>query len=314
MPKVSIIVAAYNVEQYIKKCIDSLVSQTLHDIQIIIVDDGSTDKTADIVKPFLDTRVQYIFKENGGLSDARNYGLQFVQGDYIAFVDGDDFVEPEMYLLMYENAKKNDSDVVECAYFKDYEKKYIVCNIEERQNQIVKFTPYNAWNKLYKTELFRKYDLKFMKDVWYEDFNFNLKLSFYVSKTSFLQIPLYHYIQRQGSIMHSVSKKVLDVFIVQQDVYNFLSTKDKYDFNDIEWYFAKSLLISSMIRLCKYDAQNETNFSTRNFDYLCELFPNWRKSSCLKKITAVNLYLRCMTKMSYKVLRCLLYQFYKRKL
>ena len=109
MPKVSIIVPFYNVEKYIEKCLQTLVDQTLEDIEIILVNDGSKDKTIDIVKKYQEmypTKIVYLEKANGGLSDARNYAIPYAKGEYIAFLDSDDYVETTMYQEMYEIAKK----------------------------------------------------------------------------------------------------------------------------------------------------------------------------------------------------------------
>ncbi|MGN1327029.1 MAG: glycosyltransferase family 2 protein, partial [Clostridia bacterium] len=113
MPKVSVIVPIYNVEKYITKCLESLANQTLEDIQIILVNDGSTDNSGKIAKEYADkySNIIYLEKENGGLSDARNYGLKYATGDYISFVDSDDYVNKELYsnLINYMN---NDYDMV----------------------------------------------------------------------------------------------------------------------------------------------------------------------------------------------------------
>ena len=113
MPKVSVIVPIYNVEKYIAKCLESLVNQTLEDIQIILVNDGSTDNSGKIAKQYASkylTKIIYVEKENGGLSDARNYGLRYATGDYISFVDADDYVNKDLYsnLINYMN---NDYDM-----------------------------------------------------------------------------------------------------------------------------------------------------------------------------------------------------------
>ena len=312
MPKISIIVPCYNVEKYVKKCIESLLNQSFQDIQIIVVDDGSKDSTAKIVQKITDPRLLYVYKQNGGLSSARNYGLQFVDGDYIAFVDGDDWVEPEMYRLMYESAIQNTSDVVECAYFKDWKSKQIVCNVKWQPN-IVRFNPYNVCLKLYKRSLIEKSSVQFKPEILYEDFNFNLKISYYVNKVSFVDVPLYHYIQRDGSIMHTVSKKVLDIFTCCDDIYDFLSKKANYNFNDIKWYFAKELLVASFFRLCKFDAQNNTNYSKQNYIYLKNKFPDWKKSTCLKKNSPINIYLRFVNKFFYELIRKIFVLKYKMK-
>ena len=126
MPKVSVIVPCYNVEKYIRKCAETLVNQTLDDIEIIFVNDGSTDGTDEIIKEYKKNypkKVVHLEKENGGLSDARNFALPFAKGEYIAFVDSDDYVELNMYQEMYDIAKKENSDMVECNFIWEYPNK-----------------------------------------------------------------------------------------------------------------------------------------------------------------------------------------------
>ena len=120
MIKVSIIVPFYNVENYIEKCLQSLVNQTLEDIEILLVNDGSKDRSEEIAKQFIEkypNKIIYLEKENGGLSDARNYAIPHAKGEYIAFLDSDDYVETNMYEEMYNKAKKEDLDYVECDFF-----------------------------------------------------------------------------------------------------------------------------------------------------------------------------------------------------
>ena len=112
MPKVSVIVPVYNVEKYIEKCLESLVNQTLKDIEIIIVNDGSKDKSEKIINKFLSKykNIVYVEKQNGGLSDARNYGMKYAKGEYIAFLDSDDYVDTTIYEKMYNKAKEENAD------------------------------------------------------------------------------------------------------------------------------------------------------------------------------------------------------------
>ena len=113
--KVSVIVPVYKTEAYLEKCLDSLVNQTLSDIEIIVVNDGSPDNSQDIIDRYVEKypqKVKGVIKENGGLSDARNYGLDFVSGEFVTFVDSDDYVELDSYEKTYNYAKENDLDVV----------------------------------------------------------------------------------------------------------------------------------------------------------------------------------------------------------
>ena len=120
MVKVSIIVPFYNVEKYIKKCLETLVNQTLQEIEILLVNDGSKDNSEQIAKEYCEKypeKIIYLEKENGGLSDARNYAIPQAKGEYIAFLDSDDYVELDMYEKMYKLAKEDNSDMVECDFF-----------------------------------------------------------------------------------------------------------------------------------------------------------------------------------------------------
>ena len=116
MPKVSIIVPVYNMQNYLKKCFDSLINQTLADVEIIVVNDESTDNSPEIIEAYalMDKRIKVINRKNGGLSMARNSGMSVATGEYIGFVDSDDWVELEMYEKMYDLASKHSADIVIC--------------------------------------------------------------------------------------------------------------------------------------------------------------------------------------------------------
>ena len=153
MPKVSVIVPFYNVEGYIEKCLETLVNQTLKDIEIILVNDGSKDRSIDIVKKFLKQypeKIVYLEKENGGLSDARNFAIPYARGEYIAFLDSDDYVEKDMYQLMYDMAQKEKSDMVECDFFWNYPDKVKTDVGEKYEGTAEALTKIRvvAWNKL----------------------------------------------------------------------------------------------------------------------------------------------------------------------
>ena len=180
MPKVSVIVPVYNVEQYIEKCLNSLIGQTLDDLEIIIVNDGSKDNSKKIIEKFIEkypSKIVYLEKENGGLSDARNYGLPYAKGEYVAFLDSDDYVEKNMYKDMYELAKKENSDMVECDFYWEYPNKVKEDKgaIYNGKNEMLEKVRVVAWNKLIKKEILEKSQVKFPKDLRYEDVEFILK-------------------------------------------------------------------------------------------------------------------------------------------
>ena len=211
MPKVSIIVPVYNVEKYLGKCIDSILAQTFTDYELFLVDDGSPDNCGKICDEYAgkDGRIKVIHKENGGLSDARNVAIDIASGEYLSFIDSDDYVEPDMIESMYKALIETDSDVAVCGmdsfdengrvtdYYKPHEKR-MVCKGEDRCEFL--YQP-SACNKLYKETIFE--DLRFPKGRLYEDayvFHYILEKApsfVYTGKVS------YHYYQRSQSIMRS---------------------------------------------------------------------------------------------------------------
>lgn len=214
-PLLSVIVPVYNVEDYLSKCIDSLIVQTLKDIEIILVNDGSIDKSGDICDKYRlkDNRIKVIHKENGGLSDARNVGIDIARGKYISFIDSDDWIEPKMFEILYSLAIKNEADIVQGDYIKVYDENVIVNNISER------ITKYNSeqilnelygpnyiktvivWNKIYKRELFN--EIRFPKGKLCEDEFTTYKILHNANLIIDTNIPMYYYRQREGSIMNS---------------------------------------------------------------------------------------------------------------
>lgn len=136
MPKISIIVPVYNVEKYLEKCVRSILAQTFTDFELILVDDGSPDSSGAMCDQFAeqDQRVKVIHKENGGLSDARNAGIEIATGEYLGFVDSDDYIADDMYELLYTNIVKEDADLSICGIYDVYEGKEPV---EKQQQYIV---------------------------------------------------------------------------------------------------------------------------------------------------------------------------------
>ena len=214
MPKISIIVPVYNVEKYVDRCLRSLVTQTLQDIEIIIVNDGTQDKSEEIIEKYVrenQNKIKYYEKSNGGLSSARNYGLEYATGEYIAFLDSDDYVETNMYEEMYNLAKKENADMVECDFIWEWEfgKKIFDKRREyTTKEDMMKRPRVIAWNKIYKRELLNKYKIRFPEGLIYEDLEFFLKLLPHLSKISYISKYFVHYTQREDSIINKQTEKI----------------------------------------------------------------------------------------------------------
>lgn len=310
MPKVSIIVPVYNVEKYVKKCLDSLVNQTLEDIEIIIVNDGSTDNSKSIVLEYKEkysAKIKYFEKENGGLSDARNFGIPHATGEYIAFLDSDDYVELDIYEKMYNKAKLENSDMVECDFIWEYpNKKHIDIGIVyDNKKDMLTYGRVVAWNKLIKRTIIEKYKIEFPKGLRYEDVEYFYKMLPYYNKVSFVKEPLIHYIQRDSSISKVQNERTKEIFIVLNNVINYYKENDLYeDFKEeLEYTYARILLCSSLFRIVKIkDKKVKKTLLNKTWISLNEKFPNWKKNKILKiHKSNKNLYMRTVNKFTFRI-------------
>ncbi|AXI10771.1 capsular biosynthesis protein CpsJ [Oceanobacillus zhaokaii] len=217
-PSISIIVPVYNVEQYIHKCIDSILAQSFKDFELIIVNDGSTDNGGRICDEYatLDNRITVFHKENGGLSSARNKGISLAKGNYIAFVDSDDFVHPKMYEILFNYVVSSSADIAICDYQEvnedeknEIEKLEFDSRVEKYNNVEALYQLYTtkglqfviACNKLFKSSLFNK--IKFEEGMIHEDEFMAHRILYESEIIIYLPVKLYFYLQRKGSIINS---------------------------------------------------------------------------------------------------------------
>ena len=217
MVKVSVIVAVYQVEAYIKQCLDSLQNQTLCDFEVLLIDDGSTDKSGLICDEYAktDSRFRVFHKKNEGIGSVRQFGLEKSTGEYVIHVDPDDWVESTMLEELYSCAKKESADIVICDYFLNQKNKTIYKKQEPDlssehsyfQDLINKLYG-SCWNKLVRKSCFKQYGISFRKDmVLWEDKLVNLKLAEQKIKVVYLPKAFYHYVARNNSAIRKCSKK-----------------------------------------------------------------------------------------------------------
>lgn len=230
MKKVSVIVPVYNVELYLGKCLSSLVNQSLQEIEILVVNDGSTDNSQQIIDDFHQRFPEKIFpfvKENGGLSDARNFALDRASGEFIGFVDSDDYVTETMFDEMYHLAKKHNAEMVVCNLRKVDEfgtatqKLTQIPNMPEKINLKEHFSvfsdlSYFACNKLFNRELFR--EKRFKKGVHFEDIQLIPQLLLECETLAQTQSYHYQYLERSDSITKTHTERGLDILKAVEDV------------------------------------------------------------------------------------------------
>ncbi|MDC6078319.1 glycosyl transferase [Limosilactobacillus fermentum] len=244
-PLVSIVVPIYNVQDFVEKCIKSILKQTFQDFELLLVNDGSTDNSIKVCKQYMhkDERIRILNKENGGLSDARNYGIDRAKSDYVVFVDGDDYVDERFIEELYKSITNEKSEIAICGYIG-------VTNDGEMINEVSLNEPNNlsfitgkellrysykprgvvnevAWNKIYKKEVFD--GVRFTKGKYYEDSYILASLYWNIKKISLVKENLYFYVQRSGSITNSAisKKKVMDANELRLNRINFFYSKDR---------------------------------------------------------------------------------------
>ena len=312
--KVSVIVPVYNVESYLDKCLTSLVKQTLQEIEIIIVNDGSKDNSEKIIKKYLKKypeKIKYIKKANGGLSSARNEGLKYASGEYIGFVDSDDYVSLNTFNLMYKKAKEKNFDLVVCNLNYVYETKTKMVsagldkdleNEDEVKKNIVFLYP-AVWNKLYKKEILDS--LKFKEGIWYEDVEFNFRVYPRVKSIGYVDKPLIQYVQRESSISKTIDKRLfnyIDNFNGLIRYYQDNNLYNKYYF-ELEYSYVR-YLYATFIKQLSYTNDKElfkegVKEAIKNVQ---EHFPNYKKNIYLKKFGLKNIYLKTFNKKTASLL------------
>jgi glycosyltransferase involved in cell wall biosynthesis len=221
-PLVSVIIPIYKVEQYLRECVDSVIAQTYTNLEIILVDDGSPDKCPEICDEYAkqDNRIKVIHKPNGGLSDARNAGIEIAKGEYLTFVDSDDVIHSQMIeVLMKPILEDRELKMSACQFLK-FENREEIKNYNTdtypKQIEILNYQNISSkcwsvsWAKMYSTELFQ--DIKFPVGRLHEDEFTTYKLYYEAKNIAYIYSQLYFYRQREGSIMAVMStKRIIDI-------------------------------------------------------------------------------------------------------
>lgn len=210
LPLVSIIIPVYNVKRYLEKCLRSVCEQTYKNLEIIVVDDGSTDGSGELCDLFAqtDSRIKVFHQENAGQSCARNKGLSIVQGEYIGFVDSDDWIDSDMYELLYHLLVSNDADIAVCSH---YVETATEAKVKYSSGMLTSFSSDEAmrallvdkkirnyvWDKLYRRSLFS--EIRFPEKQIFEDMAVVYRVFFQANKVVMQDSPKYHYLKREGS-------------------------------------------------------------------------------------------------------------------
>ena len=303
MTKVSIIVPVYNVEEYLEKCLDSLVNQTLNDIEIIIVNDGSPDNSKKIMETYekkYPKKIKCFYNENKGVAEARNFGIKKASADLIGFVDSDDWVELDMFEKLYNKSVAGNFDVTICGLNYIYPDKVIVRkpdfdldikNKSQIKKSILNMFPV-VWNKLYKKELFEK--VKFNKGIWFEDVEMLYRLWPNIKSIGVVNNYAYNYLQRGNSLSSSFDRRLYDYITNWNIIVDFYKDKKIYEEfqKEIEFCYVRYVYATFIIRMAKCSDKIEFNEAVKVAqENVNRNFPNYKRNKYFYKAGLKGIYM-----------------------
>ena len=239
-PTISVIIPVYNTEMYLRRCIDSVLTQSYKDFELLLIDDGSKDSSGTICDEYaaMDSRFRVIHKENGGLTSARNAGLAIASGDWIMHLDGDDWIEPDMLERLIRKGEDTGAEIVMGDFLFAYPDRDIRYRFPDwDNNKTASLNRYITsvwtcvWGGIHKRSLYEEYQMICPQGVTYcEDFHLMARLCYYAKKVVNIHQPFYHYRQQEGSVMHNLNKRTeRDEQWVYQDIIRFFKEQGVYD-------------------------------------------------------------------------------------
>ena len=274
-----------------RKYPNSIVNQTYKDLEIIIINDGTKDNSINLINDnFNDKRIKIFNQKNSGQAVARNYGITKATGDYIMFIDSDDFVDTNMIKDMYDTMEKDKTDLVICDYYKLYEdntKEHIsiIPHYNKENNKCSVISMPGPVCKLFKREIFSKYNIKFLENKCFED-NAIMPFACAVSNSfSYIKKPYYYYLQRTGSSLNknTYDKKWEDIFDVLDSLYNKFqeyNLEEKY-YQELEYIYIEYLLHAANLKFINYkEGRNNIRKVAKTIK---EKYPKWRHNNYYKQ-------------------------------
>lgn len=280
---ISIIIPIYNVEDYIQECLDSILNQTYKNLQIIIVDDGSTDNSLKIVETYKSkfNNIIILSQKNKGVSEARNLAFKYIQGEYVMYIDSDDFLQKNMMEILFDEAKKHDADITICEYYVYYDKDTNK-NFIQRYN--VNFgVPYDKfyimnmmlnfklqgqlWHKLFKTKLLKTNNFQFEPGRYIQDIFPVFKMVSKSENIIFIDKPLYFYRQRETSTVHKKGMKIADdYYFAMKSIIKYINNNNIHiDIESLNRF--KAIVLSNFIEYYTSADKNNNYNSFRNTKY-----------------------------------------------
>lgn len=314
--KISIIVPIYNVEQYLKRCINSLINQTYQNIEILLVDDCSTDKGAIIAKKYAEKFpciCRFIQREkNGGLSAARNTGIRESTGEWLTFVDSDDWVDKDYLSIMYKTAQQDEADIVMSNVYYYYSKNNYkeVCpfgNLTTKSSHKEKIALCRSYaaSRLFKKRLFIEKKILFPEDIWRsEDIATIIPILCSTEKISLVKQPLYYYFQRMSSLSNKNDKSI-DISFYPKAIERMLQLSDSKFKKELEFRAISELMYGMVMIMIRSEKSNKE--ICNHINKFNENFPKWKKNAYLNYLAkGKRIFIFCADKKQIILLKMLI--------
>ena len=273
--KLSVIVPVYKAEKYLRECVDSILGQSMSDLELILINDGSPDGSQAIIDEYVSQyhdKVKAITVDNGGQGRARNFGIDMARGEYLSFIDSDDYLEPDAFELMINAANENKADIVVCDMEKrwdDGRREYVRAALQSHPLA----SAGSSSNKIFRRALVG--DIRFPVGVWYEDFEFSAKLLMLSGKTVFVDKPLYIYRCGQESTMNNNnSQKNLDIISVMENIRAF--SESCLDRDGYEFMLLNHVLVDSVKRIAAQTGAGKNEIIGKMREYVRKNIPSLR--------------------------------------
>lgn len=286
---ISIIVPIYNAEKYLEKCIDSLVNQTKREIEIILINDGSTDSSEEIIKSYKDKRIKYYKNPNQGIGKTRNFGISKATGKYLMFVDSDDYISLDACEKLYNYAKKNNLDLVVCDFYKVYDdgridkeklKSFKNTKLKDNKNLLLDIN-LAPWNKLYKKELLTKNNISFVENLKYEDAPFVIAALDKADKIGKLDQYINYYAIHQSSETTIRDERVFDIIKIVDMIRKYFFTN--HNFKSVVDILTVQILTNYNIQQrYQENKQIAMKFINESFKYMSQEVPDYRSNKYYK--------------------------------
>lgn len=293
MPALTVIVPCYNAEKTVRRALDSLRQQTLTDMEVLVINDGSTDATLAVLEQYQKDYPAFVMrlfsKPNEGIAAARNFGLDHVETPYFGFLDSDDYAEPDMFRTLLDKAVQEDLPIVVSPFY------WTRTSGETKQEE----GPYETgpemmvhlfavlWNKIYNTAFVKRSGVRFPDGDRYEDACFLYCLTMFVERIGFVDKPFVHYVQGSASITHTNNEQVKNMIDVFERIFAFYRAHGKYEeYRDaLEYITIKFFLGNSFLRSARIqDSQDRQRTIRMGWDLLNREFPEWPKNPYLKSL------------------------------